>query len=783
MKNIKVFVLVSLLLLIFSVKVQAWVEPTDKEINLAPTYEIINEKTEVSDQSTLEKNSVESGTIVNCSGAGCDFCNFLKIFQNIFYWLLSISFASAIFLLVLSGFSYVTALGKNKLVKFSKRSLKYALIGFSVCLLSWLSVYFLYKLLGFNQGRSWWQIECNRGELSTSNENQSKKSPETKIQYKNEVLMSQLGGRENPINLKDLPNLILSNIEKNKYFFIHGLGGQPSDDTARQLVQIINEVNKNNELIYTVLPTNIADSGKVETSQLVNLNNYIGGSATQSTADLKKLISQVIIAAPSTQIPLYIGQKGTSPSKFSNDWPEIQKKVAETLTKGGVVYSENKAATSESELKPDLSYVTLNFNYDSQKGTYSLNQNDPLTFDFPAGVSQSAIKEATVAISETVSDSVSNKNFEEDALGRLTSLFVKNIQSNQIGSIENTDNSYYPGVLPTGLVKGGTSVSEDTLSTNTQMAEMAKQIIQKEAAAAKDVAQKEEASNDRTGIISEISSEVKKAFKEAENLAPNIPIMPILPEPPAPSNGTIYNPKAPSAPTPESLQDSISTKASEDSSSTNQAVNQETTPPSDSTIRQNVSAVDNYDISDLKYRVSTDRVLDLEDREKIRNMLEGLRKEIADNGQDLNIPTDFLMCIFQKESSFDAAAISETGCSGIGQMCMGSSKIALKQMEKYAPEHFKEFSAKVAKEGKGDLKKLIMGGHDTKKRELLRSDPNLCAALSYALLDSKKRGDNGNGKPIKNDQGLRSLANNYGPGDSGYANSIMQCYQNNGWRK
>ncbi len=160
---------------------------------------------------------------------------------------------------------------------------------------------------------------------------------------------------------------------------------------------------------------------------------------------------------------------------------------------------------------------------------------------------------------------------------------------------------------------------------------------------------------------------------------------------------------------------------------------------------------------------------------------------MADNGENMNIPTEAMMCVFEKESGFDGGARSETGCSGIGQICMAESQMAINHMKKYAPEHFKAFSDKFEKDGKGNIDQVFnasrnSGKNNEKRRELLRSDPNFGAAMAYALMDYKKKGgENGKGKPIGNDRDLQRLINSYGPGDSGYADSIMGCMKNNRW--
>ena len=88
----------------------------------------------------------------------CTICDFLKLTASIFGYLLAISSVLALFFLVLNGLIRIVAIGESHFVYLAKRSLKYVLIGFILCLAAWISVRFVYKILGFPG--SWWQIEC-----------------------------------------------------------------------------------------------------------------------------------------------------------------------------------------------------------------------------------------------------------------------------------------------------------------------------------------------------------------------------------------------------------------------------------------------------------------------------------------------------------------------------------------------------------------------------------------------------------------------------------------------
>jgi hypothetical protein len=91
------------------------------------------------------------------------------------------------------------------------------------------------------------------------------------------------------------------------------------------------------------------------------------------------------------------------------------------------------------------------------------------------------------------------------------------------------------------------------------------------------------------------------------------------------------------------------------------------------------------------------------------------------------------------------------------------------------------FSEKIRNDFGVDLEEtLTREGGNEKKREILRSDPNLNAVLSFVHLTEK--GIVGRGGSARNSQDLRSMVIGYGPGNTVYATSIMYCLQTNSWR-
>ena len=104
-----------------------------------------------------------SGGIVPCGVRGdmCTLCHFVVMAQNIFVFLLKVSFVVALLLLIISGILHIVSAGSSTLAAAASSALKYTLLGFAFCLLAWLGVNFIAKALGYSGG-SWFRftIEC-----------------------------------------------------------------------------------------------------------------------------------------------------------------------------------------------------------------------------------------------------------------------------------------------------------------------------------------------------------------------------------------------------------------------------------------------------------------------------------------------------------------------------------------------------------------------------------------------------------------------------------------------
>jgi hypothetical protein len=392
----------------------------------------------------INKKYLLSG-LVTCSGADCSICHFLQTLEQIFFWLLSTVFAAAILLTVIAGIAYLSATGNQKLLNQAKKWLFYTLFGFAICLLSWLLTHFLYATLGYRG--NWWQMECGDeglGAVSIS---------EQANLYANEMPVNEPGGRNKPISLPDLSVDGLAWLPENQYFFIHGLGGQPLDQAAEQLAKIIKEAKSRGKTVYAVIPYKNPDTGEIEGFNLINLNQYLGSDQANTLENLKGAVIRLITESPVSNFPIIVADTKTELAKFNNLWPEeIKLDKALVTAANGVVYSEKEINTRGEEDSPYNSYFTINLTYDPKSRGYSLNRDDPITFDFPPEVEPIVAESAVIEIAKVVAEATKNsKNMSKDEWDGIADLIAKNPKF-LAGFSGDSDYAYTSGAFPSGVV-------------------------------------------------------------------------------------------------------------------------------------------------------------------------------------------------------------------------------------------------------------------------------------------------------------------------------------------
>jgi len=667
--------------------------------------------------------------LVPCSFTECSVCHLLGLLGNIIAWLLGAAFLTAVFFAVWNGYCYLWSTGDREKLDLAKNGLKYSLIGFAVCLLAWLGVHLIYSVFGY-QG-NWWRMECA---LESTNPGPSNSESEL---YKNEVGADSPGGRRNPLALTDLAASGIQNLPVNKYFFLHGLGGQPLPSAAKQLTKITEDADKSGKIVFVLTPR--LDPGTLEIigSQPVSLTNQLGPNSLQTENNIRKLITGLVADSPTgTNFPFFIADSVESMAQFNNIWPEnVTEQQSLKTYHNGVVYQEGE------ELKDGAEQTLFTVNLvsdrarDPRNEKFSLDRENPINFNLPENISPAAAKQMAVDIAQTVAESTKNSQIMgRDQWQQLVNLMSKEVAAKSGQGPESADDDnqpvYNPAVFASYAVvnPGQTTDTVKLAAAEKDLNKLAKGIIDQETAPAK-----EEKS---------FTDSIREYFLSA------LPATPSLDE---------WMTQA--GYSPDNI-DNFSEKVN---------VNR-------------VPVLDPSRLSKIGGHISTNNILSLNDREAIRDLILDVQKEIKDNtGIDYQIPVDLVMCVFNKETKFDPGAMSQTGCSGLGQLNMGAARTSIEKLKKYAPKHFIAFAEKTQRIFGVDLEStLVREGGNEIKRIILRSDPNLNAALAYVHLTNK--GVASHGLPAEDLTDLQYIIKGYGPGNLSYATSVLSCYKNGDWK-
>jgi hypothetical protein len=673
-------------------------------------------------------------SLVPCSFAECSVCHLLSLAGNIISWLLGAAFLVAVFFVVVSGYRYLWAAGDEERMAWAKKGLKFSLIGFAICLLAWLGVHAVYTISGY-QG-SWWQMECAYVAQAPSQETLMTE------RYKNEITPASLGGRDNPITLGDLAATGIKNLPEKKYFFLHGLGGQPLASAAQQLAKITTDANRQGKFIYVITPKVDPDTFEIMGSQAVSLTDQLGPTVKLTEKNIRELITGLVADSPSgTNFPFFITSPVDIPTEFNNLWPEsVATEKSLKTYHNGVVYQEGEELLVDGEQTAFNINLSSNNAKDPKKEQFTLNRENPVTFNLPEDISPSAAKQMAVDIAQTVAETTKNAQFmDKDQWTQLIGLMSKTVAAKSTSTnLEEDENQpvYNPAVFASYAVKnsGQTTDPAKLAAAEKELDQLAKTVIDKETSAVTSTG----TTKDTRGFDGSVQDYVLLALSSTPNLDNWI-----------------------------AQEKSVTGKIDNFSDTIN--VNR-------------VPTLDPNRLSKIGGHISTNNILGLKEREALRDLIVDIQKEIKDNtGVDYKIPPDLVMCIFNKESKFDPGAMSQTGCSGLGQLSMGAAKTTIKKLKNFAPKHFAAFADKIQRVFGVDLEAtLTQEKGDGMKRVILRSDPNLNAALAYVHLTNK--GVARRGIPASSLEDLRRMVNGYGPGNSSYATSILECLKNLSWR-
>lgn len=677
-------------------------------------------------------------SLVACAGRECGFCDLLKVAENIFFWLLSVTFALAVLFVILSGFIYLFSLGKPGQIEKAKTAARFTIVGFAVCLLSWLLIHSLYGFLGYKSD-SWWRIECDSQDTTQTTELPAVADP-----YANEISVNNLGGRNNPVALPDLANAGLASLPENKYIFIHGLGGQPLEQAAAQLTKLVSEAKSNRKVVYAVKPFYVdPETGEVTDSRLENLNRYINPDFNQTARDtttqnFENWLIRYVLESESMEIPLGIFDERLAniPSFNDDAWSQISNFAGPGLSsidQSGVLRSEG-ASLEDKILGDRADYLesaesspwNVNLSSFYSEGVaypeFYLNIEQPLTFNFAPNVNEDSAEEAAEEIAIIVAKTAKTAGNTKDDWFKLNELMAKESLPG-----ENYDPGIFPHAVATGSSQRGEAENE---KFNRRLEEKAGKIIQDELG---------DYFSDTAPHASSLAGVAQeKTPMASESSPPPVPVQP------------------PSAAAPVA------------SGSIDESLN-----------FYKVASLEGYSLT--PGGINTDQILSLAQREELYKLVQGIQKEEANNmGKNMNIPPAFVMCVMALESKFDVAAGKKGSTHvGLGQMGIKETKGGLEELKKNAPEHYKALADKIQKNYGVDMEDTFMGKQTKEKKEtklkITRSDPEFAAATTTGWiqkLGAEKRGG----------KNLRGIADAYG--DTNYPTDwILRCTENNGWRQ
>jgi hypothetical protein len=711
-------------------------------------------------------SKVDERGIVPCTLSECTFCKLLQMVERIFFWLLSLAFALAVFCVVFSGFAYILSAGDSGLMGWAKEGLKLSLIGFAICLVAWLAIHVLYTVLGYKG--NWWQMECSQDSAASAG------SHSVANLYINEVPLKDPGGRDNPVALPDLAYQGIGNIPENKYFFIHGLGGQSLDQAANQLAKIAKAAQEQKRVVFAATPYSETDKG----TKLTKITNYIANDDKQTLENFANLVLEMAAESPSLEIPLIqTSENGQQQevAKFNSLWPsnpdfyEGENSIFKTLSemsKDGVAYKETGPIIinwPEGKVPRNISDFSINLDYDEKTGKYILNIDDPVNVTLPNNISPQAARAAARDFAEVLAllkKRESAYSNQEDFSSQLIALLTKADPSKELtkdgqskgndsgysrdftqdnkGNVEKTRNweSSGTGLLPSGIATKQPTTTSPIAPVNTGTSAATRNLEKELEKAIKDYVQ----SNSNSGNGSPTGG--KQNNGGCSTCGQN--------------NG----------------QNTSGTPTGSES----------TTPISPEPLT-GTAADPNSMVSQVSIGISSP--LSNEERGRIRDMIINIQKEEMDNlvknkYNPLNIPPEYVLCLIQAESSFNPVATSPTKAAGLGQHTDDSQMEGAQMLGKTAPKHYEEFTKKYGKDLTQLMSTKAMGSQRVK--DTLRQDPNLAAAMTYAFVEVKARNILKMNGPVSMDN-LRRITYAYvGDGNEGAQwNKIRNCMTNNSW--
>ncbi len=724
------------------------------------------------DNASAELKEIESKGLVPCTIETCTFCSLLKLIERINIFLLGIAFAVAMFFVVISGFAYIASIGDSGTMGFAKEGLKYAIGGFVICLFSFLAIHVVYLVTGYKNKNNWWQIECSSEAPQSLLDLDSKKK--VSKAYANEISPDSVGGRENPINLDSLIEQSLSSLPENKYFFIHGMGGQSLNETAKQLLELTRKADLSEKELTAVLPREDVN-GNIVGQKTVSLNDFLESlknpiSTNDNVSSKKKtsgilneenkfyeLALSLLDENSSVELPLVMTKDGDATPKFNENWigldwtgitedGSVPKFDTNSTVAGGLNFEEGNGpffydpARYDGEIPDNQTHVQVNLKSDG-----SLNASDPISvLNVAPGVSKETLNNylsEMIKVLLTTDKKYSELGKEKDFIYGLTDLLTrsmgekasqKKLESSNAASTESGDDaaSYQKNN------KNQTGEEEPSSNTNNSNSNLFS-------------GENNYSNNDVTGgtgilpdkIAQDSNQKNKLTDKQIEDM-----IKKILQQNNSGQNNGSDN-------------GSGNSSNSSGSSSTGNTGNNST----------NGNDWSNTSVSSSGYKLNE------QEKQRLEKMIEEYKKEL-----NLNVPKEFVMCIIQRESAFKPEALNDRGEYSIGLMQINkrskTDQAALSGLKKYGPNLYE----KLKKHHGSDAKILDTASMQSK------NDPqgekgmtNIALGMAYL---KKINAENRRGGSLQGADDWDNLAAGYNCGPAGckggrtdYSTAVTAC--------
>ncbi len=651
------------------------------------------------------ENQAQEGSFVSPKTDEYNVCDFYLSTSKIFNWLLGISFAVAVLFMVVSGFLYILSVGDSGFMSMAKEGLKYSLIGFAICLTSWLAIHILFTVMGANNQGDWWTIQCD--DSGGGGGTGQGFSPEEKARAKeiltNEVPIKNIGGRANPYSLNQLANKNINNLPQDKYFFIHGLGGQSVQKSVQELAKIIASAEENKKIVFAAVPEKDS-SGNFSGTEMINLSEYFssalnseeimqsfqnvidkvsdstnsseGVSVDQKTENqLTDLMLELLTKSASQEIPVIINSLGATIPEFSGVWPEANWtgissdgsspdfKATSTLA-SGLAFEEGNGPffydpeRNNNQIPNNQTHLQINLNDDG-----SLNTKDPISvLNVSPGVTE---KELSDYLDQTINvllsmDRQTKASGDPSAFSSgLADLLSRSVTEKLQMLSDQEKQRLITSVLDDEIKNG----SEETPSPSINETKDSKINHYEDYWNLNYNPNKNQntSKNEVTGGSGILPYQIKKED----------------------SNQQISNSQA------NNLLKNLLNNQEQEGGQNNSTNGQNSSSGSDlDSGNKGGGNTSNGDWSSTSISTSG-YALNQQEKDRLEKMIGEYLKEM-----NLNLPPEFVMCIIKQESNFKPEALNDRGEYSIGLMQLnaksGTTRAALNALKKYAPETYQK---------------------------------------------------------------------------------------------